>query len=424
MTRGLPRVPHDIADPNLAEIGRRRIEWAGREMPVLARLRARFERERPLDGVRIVACVHVTTETANLAYTLRAAGATPVICASNPLSTQDDVAAALVADGFSVYARRGEDAETYYRHIHLALDHRPHLIIDDGADVVTTVHRERRDVLDTILGSTEETTTGVIRLRALARDDVLAFPAIAVNDAMTKHLFDNRYGTGQSTIDAILRATNLLLAGRTVVVAGYGWCGRGIALRARGMGAHVIVTEVDPVRALEAVMDGFRVLRMEEAAALGDIFVTATGNINVIDREHFLRMKHGAVLCNAGHFNVEINLEALAELAVRRRTLRPNVEEFVLSDGRGLIVLAEGRLVNLAAAEGHPASVMDMSFANQALACVYLVQHHEELTADVYPVPEEIDREVARLKLESMGIAIDQLTDEQRAYLASWQHGT
>ncbi len=421
---GQGRIPYDVADLSLAEQGRKRIAWARREMPVLQLLQERFARERPLEGIRIVACVHVTTETANLAYTLRAGGATPVICASNPLSTQDDVAAALVADGFPVYARRGEDAQTYYRHIHLALDHRPHLIIDDGADVVTTVHRERRDVLADVIGSTEETTTGVIRLRALAREDLLAFPAIAVNDAQTKHLFDNRYGTGQSTIDALLRATNILLAGKTVVVAGYGWCGRGIALRARGMGAQVIVTEVDPVRALEAAMDGYRVMPMHEAAALGDIFITATGNIHVIDREHFLLMKPGAILCNAGHFNVEINLEALAELAVERRTLRPYVEEYLLPDGRGIVVLAEGRLVNLAVAEGHPASVMDMSFANQALSCVYLVRHRGKLSADVYPVPEEIDREVATLKLQAMGISIDRLTAEQEAYLASWQHGT
>lgn len=421
---GQGTIPYDVTDLSLAEQGRKRIAWARREMPVLQLLQERFTRERPLEGIRIVACVHVTTETANLAYTLRAGGATPVICASNPLSTQDDVAAALVADGFSVYARRGEDAQTYYRHIHLALDHRPHLIIDDGADVVTTVHRERRDVLADVIGSTEETTTGVIRLRALARDDLLAFPAIAVNDAQTKHLFDNRYGTGQSTIDALLRATNILLAGKTVVVAGYGWCGRGIALRARGMGAQVIVTEVDPVRALEAAMDGYRVMPMHEAAALGDIFITATGNIHVIDREHFLLMKPGAILCNAGHFNVEINLEALAELAVERRTLRPYVEEYLLPDGRGIVVLAEGRLVNLAVAEGHPASVMDMSFANQALSCVYLVRHRGKLSADVYPVPEEIDREVATLKLQAMGISIDRLTAEQEAYLASWQHGT
>ncbi|WP_416236577.1 adenosylhomocysteinase [Thermomicrobium sp. 4228-Ro] len=417
-------IPYDVADLGLAEQGRQRIAWARREMPVLQLLQERFARERPLEGIRIVACVHVTTETANLAYALRAAGATCVICASNPLSTQDDVAAALVADGFSVYARRGEDAQTYYRHIHLALDHRPHLIIDDGADVVTTVHRERRDVLPEVIGSTEETTTGVIRLRALAKDDLLAFPAIAVNDAQTKHLFDNRYGTGQSTIDAILRATNILLAGKTVVVAGYGWCGRGIALRARGMGAQVIVTEVDPVRALEAAMDGYRVMPMREAAAVGDLFVTATGNIHVIDREHFFLMKPGAILCNAGHFNVEINLEALAELAVERRTVRPYVEEYVLPDGRGIVVLAEGRLVNLALAEGHPASVMDMSFANQALACVYLVRHRGQLAADVYPVPAEIDQEVATLKLQAMGITIDRLTAEQEAYLASWQHGT
>ena len=422
---GIVSARYDIRDLGLAETGRRRIAWAARDMPVLRLIRERFERERPLAGIRIVACVHVTTETANLGYTLRAGGAEVVVCASNPLSTQDDVAAALVADGFSVYALRGEDPETYYRHIHQALDHQPHLVIDDGADVVSTLHRDRRELLQLVLGSTEETTTGVTRLRAMARDAVLSFPVIAVNDADTKHLFDNRYGTGQSTIDALLRATNLLLAGKTVVVAGYGWCGRGIAMRARGMGARVIVTEVNPIRALEALMDGYEVLSMREAATRGDVFITATGSVNVIDRDHFLSMKDGAILCNAGHFNVEINLEALEQLAVGgRKQLRPLVDEYRLGSGRSIIVLAEGRLVNLAAAEGHPASVMDMSFANQSLACAYLVTRHQELEASVYPVPAEIDREVARLKLASMGISIDDLTEEQKAYLRSWQHGT
>ncbi len=422
---GTAEARYDIRDIGLAELGRQRIAWAAREMPVLRQIRERFQRERPLDGLRIVACVHVTTETANLGYTLRAGGAEVVICASNPLSTQDDVAAALVADGFSVYAIKGEDHQTYYRHIHQALDHRPHIVIDDGADVVSTLHRDRRELLQDVFGSTEETTTGVIRLRAMARDDVLAFPVIAVNDADTKHLFDNRYGTGQSTIDAILRATNILLAGKTVVVAGYGWCGRGIAMRARGMGARVIVTEVNPIRALEALMDGYQVMSMRQAAPLGDLFITATGNRHVIDREHFRLMKDGAIVCNAGHFNVEINLQALEELAIGgRHQLRPLVEEYRLDGGRGIVVLAEGRLVNLAAAEGHPASVMDMSFANQALACAYLAKRHHQLEATVYPVPEEIDREVARLKLASMGITIDELTDEQIAYLRSWQQGT
>jgi len=414
----------EIRDRSLAPQGQERIAWAAREMPVLRLIRERFARERPLEGVRIAVCAHVTTETANLAYTLRAGGATLALCASNPLSTQDDVAAALAEDGFAVFAIRGEDHETYYRHIRQVLDFQPQIVIDDGADLVTTLHRERRDLLPFVFGSTEETTTGVIRLKAMAKDDLLAFPAIAVNDADTKHFFDNRYGTGQSTIDAILRATNILLAGKTVVVAGYGWCGRGIAMRARGMGAHVIVTEVDPVRALEAVMDGYVVMPMRQAAPLGDLFITATGDIHVISREHFPLMKDGAILCNAGHFNVEIDLDGLAELATERRQVRPLIEEYRLGPDRAILVLAEGRLVNLAVAEGHPASVMDMSFANQALCCAYLAAHHGELEADVYPVPAEIDREVASLKLQSMGIAIDRLTPEQEAYLQSWQHGT
>jgi len=415
----------DIKDPSLAPEGRRRIAWAGREMPVLRLIRARFAEQRPLDGIRMVVCAHITTETANLALTLKAGGAEAVLCASNPLSTQDDVAAALVEDGFRVYAIKGENNETYYRHIQTALDTRPNIVIDDGADVVTTLHRDRRDLLPDVIGGTEETTTGVMRDRAMAQEGVLAFPIIAVNDAATKHFFDNRYGTGQSTLDGILRATNLLLAGKTAVVAGYGWCGKGISMRLRGMGARVIVTEVDPVKALEAVMDGFNVMPMAQAAPLGDLFITATGDINVIDREHLERMKDGAIVANSGHFNSEINMKALEEMAGEgRRTLRPLVEEFVLGPNRSVVVLGEGRLINLAAAEGHPASVMDMSFANQALATEYLVKHGRELAPQVYPVPVEIDEEIARLKLHSMGIAIDQLTAEQQAYLNSWQSGT
>jgi adenosylhomocysteinase len=416
---------YDIRDIGLAEQGKRRIDWAAREMPVLAEIRQRFGTERPLDGIRIVACVHVTTETANLAYALQAAGADAVICASNPLSTQDDVAAALVSDGFQVYAIKGEDGETYYRHIQQALAHRPNIVIDDGADVVTTLHQDRRDLLPDMIGSTEETTTGVIRLRAMEHDGVLSFPVIAVNDADTKHFFDNRYGTGQSTLDGIIRATNILLAGKTIVVAGYGWCGRGIAMRARGMGAHVIVTEVNPTRALEAVMDGFVVSTMLDASDKGDIFITATGDINVIDRAHFERMKGGAIICNAGHFNSEINLTMLDELAAEgRRELRPFVEEYRLTPQRGIVVLGEGRLINLAAAEGHPASVMDMSFANQALACEYLVKEKGKLEHVVHGVPADIDHEIARVKLQSMGVSIDTLTPEQERYLSSWQSGT
>ncbi len=411
----------DIKDPSLAAAGNRRIEWAARDMPVLRQIRAAFAESRPFDGIRIVGCAHITTETANLALTLQAGGADAVMCASNPLSTQDDVAAALVEAGIPVFAIKGEDGETYHRHIHQAIAHNPHVLIDDGADVVTILHKEYPDLLPGIIGGTEETTTGVIRERAMEAEGILQFPIIAVNDADTKHFFDNRYGTGQSTIDGILRATNILLAGRIVVVAGYGWCGKGIATRIRGMGAQVIVTEVDPVRALEAAMDGFMVKTMEEAAPLADLVVTATGNINVVDRHHFEAMKSGAIMANSGHFNSEINLKALAEMSGEgRRTLRPFVEEFTFGD-KSLIVLGEGRLINLASAEGHPASVMDMSFANQALAAEYIVREGATLENRVYRVPEEIDREIAALKLQAMGIAIDVLTPEQDKYLHSWE---
>jgi adenosylhomocysteinase len=415
----------DIKDPSLANDGRRRIDWAGREMPVLRQIRESFAKDRPLAGIRILACAHVTTETANLALTLQAGGADAVLCASNPLSTQDDVAAALVAEGVPVFAIKGEDNDTYYRHIRSALEHRPNIVIDDGADVVTMIHREYRELLPEIIGGTEETTTGVLRDQAMERDGVLKFPIVAVNDADTKHFFDNRYGTGQSTIDGILRATNILLAGKTVVVAGYGWCGKGIAMRMRGMGARVIVTEINPVRALEAAMDGFTVSTMDRAASLGDLFVTATGNINVIDADHFAQMKDGAIMANSGHFNSEVNIKALEEMSGEgRRTLRPFVEEFQIKPDQRLIVLGEGRLINLAAAEGHPASVMDMSFANQALATGYLVKEGRTLEPRVYKVPEEIDREIARLKLGSMGIEIDTLSEEQEIYLNSWESGT
>ena len=415
----------DIKDPSLAADGRRRIEWAGREMPVVHQIRDRFAVERPLAGIRMTVCAHITTETANLALAFQAGGAESVLCASNPLSTQDDVAAALVEEGISVYAIKGEDNDTYYRHIKAAIDHRPNIVIDDGADVVTMLHRDRKELLPEIIGGTEETTTGVIRHRALEKEGLLAFPIIAVNDAETKHFFDNRYGTGQSTVDGILRATNILLAGKVAVVAGYGWCGKGIAMRLRGMGARVIVTEINPVRALEAAMDGFAVMSMDRAAALGDFFITATGNINVVDRVHFEQMKDGAILANSGHFNSELNLKALEEMSGEgRRTLRPFVEEFVIAPDQRLIVLGEGRLINLAAAEGHPASVMDMSFANQALAAAYLVEHGSTLEPKVYTVPEEIDREIARMKLEAMGIEIDRLSAEQERYLTSWEGGT
>jgi len=416
---------HDVKDLSLAPDGLRRILWADRQMPVLAAIRERFERERPLAGCRISACLHVTSETANLMRTLEAGGADIVLCASNPLSTQDDVAAALVAEyGISVYAIKGEDSDTYYRHIEAAVDHRPQLTMDDGADVIGVLHKSRREQLGDVIAGTEETTTGVIRLKALEAEGKLGFPVIAVNEAQTKHLFDNRYGTGQSTIDGLIRATNLLLAGRKLVVAGYGWCGRGVALRGKGMGAHVIVTEVDPLRALEALMDGYEVLPMQEAAAVGDIFVTATGDKHVLRGEHFELMKDGAVLANTGHFNVEIDIPALQALAVRVREARPFVEGHELADGRTLYLLAEGRLLNLAAAEGHPAAVMDMSFANQALSAEHAVKNAGSLEPKVYAVPEEIDREIARLKLATMGVSIDRLTEEQARYLASWDEGT
>jgi len=415
----------DVKDLRQAEGGRRRIDWAETEMPVLRHIRERFAKERPLKGMRLSACLHVTTETANLMYTLQAGGADIVVCASNPLSTQDDVAASLVTRfEIPVYAVKGEDNPTYYKHIHSALDHRPHFTMDDGADLVSTLHKERREVLPEVQGGTEETTTGVIRLRAMARDGALAYPIMAVNDAMTKHLFDNRYGTGQSTLDGIVRATNILLAGKTFVVAGYGWCGRGLAMRARGMGSNVIITEVDPLPALEAVMDGFRVMPMSEAASIGDIFCTVTGDLKVIDRPHFESMKDGAIVANSGHFNVEVNIPALEEMTAEKRRVRQFVEQYILEDGRRINLLGEGRLVNLAAAEGHPASVMDMSFANQALALEYLVQNAEQLEKRVYTIPEEIDRQIAKLKLEAMGIRIDALSEEQERYLASWEEGT
>jgi adenosylhomocysteinase len=416
---------HDIKDTELATGGRYRIEWAEQEMPVLRAIRERFEQEKPLKGVRISACLHVTTETANLMRALQAGGADVVLTASNPLSTQDDVAASLVVhDEIPVYAIKGEDNDTYYKHIEAALDHKPQITMDDGADLVSELHKNRRELLEGIIGGTEETTTGVIRLKAMAKDGALEFPVIAVNDSMTKHLFDNRYGTGQSTIDGIIRATNILLAGRTVVVGGYGWCSRGIASRARGMGANVIVTEIDPMKALEAVMDGFRVMPMQEAATIGDIFVTATGDINVLDVHHFKAMKAGAIVANSGHFNVEINLQGLGEIAEGEpRLVRPFVEEYVI-DGRPIYVLGEGRLINLAAAEGHPASVMDMSFANQVLGAEFMMANADTLGQQVYTIPEEVDREIARLKLEAMGINIDILTEEQEAYLNQWQEGT
>ncbi|HZP56115.1 MAG TPA: adenosylhomocysteinase [Dehalococcoidia bacterium] len=418
-------VGHDVRDLRLAEEGVRRIEWAAREMPVIRQIRERFAKERPLNGIRVAACLHVTTETANLMIALRAGGAEIALCASNPLSTQDDVAAALVAEyGVATYAIKGEDNETYYRHIDSALDTRPQLTMDDGADLVARLHRDRTDLLAGVIGGTEETTTGVIRLRALADEGRLKYPITAVNEANTKHMFDNRYGTGQSTLDGITRATNVLWAGKTVVVAGYGWCGRGLASRARGMGAQVVVTEVDPLPALEAVMDGFRVMPMAEAAKIGDIFVTLTGDINVIDRQHLESMKDGAIVANSGHFNDEINIQALTAMAEGSRQVRPFVEEYKLGDGRRLYLLGEGRLINLAAAEGHPASVMDMSFANQALCSEHMVNQQGKMPPAVYVVPKEIDEEVARLKLASMGVAIDTLTPEQEKYLTSWESGT
>ena len=415
----------DVLNPALAADGVRRIEWSAREMPVLRQIRERFAKERPLAGIRIAACLHVTAETANLALTLRDGGADVRLAASNPLSTQDEVAAALAYEyGIPTFAIRGEDNDTYFKHLNAVAAHAPQLTMDDGADMVALLHTTRRDLLASVLAGTEETTTGVVRLRALAAEGKLAYPIIAVNEADTKHFFDNRYGTGQSTLDGITRATNILLAGKTMVVCGYGWCGKGVASRARGMGAQVIVTEVQPVRALEAVMDGFRVMPIAEAARQGDIFVTVTGDINVIDSPSFDVMKSGVVLANSGHFDAEINLKTLAGMTEARRSLRPNVEEYTLHDGRNIVVLAEGRLVNLGAAEGHPASVMDMSFANQALCGEYLVRTHATLQPNVYDVPREIDDDVARLKLEAMGVAIDTLTDEQSRYLNSWELGT
>jgi adenosylhomocysteinase len=415
----------DIKDVKQAEGGRRRINWAEREMPVLRTIMERFKKERPLKGLRLSACLHVTAETGNLARTLQAGGADVVLTASNPLSTQDDVAASLVShDEIPVFAIKGEDNATYYKHLNAALDHKPHMTMDDGADLVSELHKGRRDLLPGIVGGTEETTTGVIRLKAMAADGMLEFPVIAVNDAMTKHFFDNRYGTGQSTVDGIVRATNILLAGKVFVVAGYGWCGRGLADRARGMGASVIVTEINPLLALEAVMTGYRVMPMSEAAKIGDIFVTVTGDINVLDKHHFEAMKDGAIVANSGHFNVEINIPALDKMAKEKRLVRPFVEEYALSDGRSIHVLGEGRLINLAAAEGHPASVMDMSFANQALSAEYMAKNADKLGKQVYSVPEEIDREIARIKLDAMGIKIDKLTPEQEKYLNSWEEGT
>lgn len=414
----------DIKDPSLAPAGRRRIEWAAREMPVLAQIRERFEAEKPLAGLRLLACAHITTETANLALTLKAGGADAVLCASNPLSTQDDVAAALVDEGIPVFAIKGEDDKTYHSHIHSAIKHNPHILIDDGADVVTMFHQQYPELLADIIGGTEETTTGVIREQAMAAAGYLKFPIVAVNDADTKHFFDNRYGTGQSTIDGILRATNILLAGKHVVVAGYGWCGKGVAMRVRGHGSIVTVTEVDPIRALEAAMDGFIVTTMEKAIETADLVITVTGDINVVDKAHFEKAKDGVIFANSGHFNSEINLKALAEMSGEgRRTLRPFVEEFTFGD-KSVIVLGEGRLINLASAEGHPASVMDMSFANQALSAEYIAKHGKDLEPRVYKVPEEIDREIAALKLKAMGIDIDVLTPEQQHYLTSWEAGT
>jgi adenosylhomocysteinase len=415
----------DVKDISLANRGKNRIQWAEQEMPVLRLIRERFAKEHPLRDVRISACLHVTTETANLLRTLQVGGADVVVCASNPLSTQDDVSSSLVADfHIPAFAIKGEDNKTYYEHIKAALAHEPQITMDDGADLVSTLHKERADLVSNMLGGTEETTTGVIRLRAMAADGVLPYPIIAVNDAMTKHLFDNRYGTGQSTIDGIIRATNILLAGRNVVVAGYGWCSRGIASRAHGMGAKVIVTEVDPLHALEAAMDGYRVMPMLEAAKIGNIFVTATGGIHEIDKQHLEIMQDGAILANSGHFNVEINIPALEAMAVEKHRVRDFVDQYTLRDGRKISLLGEGRLINLAAAEGHPASVMDMSFANQALSVEYIIKHSGKLQRQVYSVPEDIDKEVARLKLAAMGISIDTLTAEQKKYLESWEEGT
>jgi adenosylhomocysteinase len=415
----------EVKDLSLAAQGKQRIEWAEKDMPVLRAIRQRFEKEQPLKGIRLSACAHVTTETANLALTLKAGGADCILIASNPLSTQDDVAAALVKEhGMSVFAIKGEDIPTYHRHVQIALDHKPNIIIDDGSDLVATMLMERKDQLKEVFGTTEETTTGITRLRAMQKDGQLTFPAVAVNDSLTKHMFDNRYGTGQSTIDGVIRATNRLIAGRNVVILGYGWCGKGCAMRARGLGANVIVTEVEPIRAIEAVMDGFRVMPIAEAAALGDIFITVTGNRHVIDKQHFEKMRDGAIVCNSGHFDLELNLEALEKMAKGKRNVRPLMEEYTLPSGNRVLVLADGRLVNLACAEGHPASVMDMSFANQALAAEYLVKGKGKLTPGLHTLPESIDQEIATLKLGSMNVQIDKLTPEMLEYMSSWKSGT
>ncbi|MBW4541432.1 MAG: adenosylhomocysteinase [Myxacorys chilensis ATA2-1-KO14] len=419
------RLKYEVKDISLAPQGKQRIEWAGREMPVLKQIRDRFAQEKPFEGIRLVACSHVTTETANLAIALKAGGADALLIASNPLSTQDDVAASLVSDyGIPVFALKGEDNATYHKHVQIALDHRPNIIIDDGCDVVATLVQQRKHQLEDIIGTTEETTTGIVRLKAMLRDGALTFPAVNVNDAETKHFFDNRYGTGQSTLDGIIRATNILLAGKTIVVAGYGWCGKGTAMRARGMGANVIVTEVNPVAAIEAVMDGFRVMPMDVAATKGDIFITVTGNKHVIRGDHFDSMKDGAIVSNSGHFDIEIDLEALKNRASDVKTVRNFTEEYKLKSGKSVVVLGEGRLINLAAAEGHPSAVMDMSFANQALGAEYLVKNKGKLAPDVYPIPTELDQEIARLKLQAMGFTIDSLTADQIEYTNSWMTGT
>ena len=425
MTATTPRLKHEVKDLALAPLGRQRIEWAGREMPVLKQIRDRFEKEKPFAGLRLAACAHVTTETAHLAIALKAGGADAVLIASNPLSTQDDVAASLVADHeISVFAQKGEDSATYSRHVQIALDHRPNIIVDDGSDVVAELVQHRQNQIADLIGSTEETTTGIVRLRAMFKEGVLTFPAMNVNDADTKHFFDNRYGTGQSTLDGIIRATNILLAGKTVVVVGYGWCGKGTALRARGMGANVIVTEIDHIKAIEAVMDGFRVLPMAEAAPHGDIFITVTGNKHVVRGEHFDVMKDGAIVCNSGHFDLELDLKYLAANAKEIKDVRPFTEEYKLTNGKSVVVLGQGRLINLAAAEGHPSAVMDMSFANQALAVEYLVKNKGSLAAGLHSIPRDVDEEIARLKLQAMGIFIDSLTADQIDYINSWTSGT
>lgn len=425
MTATMTKLKHEVKDISLAPLGKQRIEWAGREMPVLKLIKERFAKEKPFAGIRLVACSHVTTETANLAIALKAGGADAILIASNPLSTQDDVAASLVADeGIPVFAMKGEDNATYHRHVNIALDHKPNIIIDDGSDVTATLIKERQNQIPDIIGTTEETTTGIVRLLAMFKDGVLSFPAMNVNDADTKHFFDNRYGTGQSTLDGIIRATNILLAGKTLVVVGYGWCGKGTAMRAKGMGANVIVTEIDPVKAIEAAMDGFRVMPMAEAAPHGDIFITVTGNKHVIRGEHFDVMKDGAIVCNSGHFDLELDLKTLKSKAKEVRTVRPFTEQYLLNSGKSVIVLGEGRLINLAAAEGHPSAVMDMSFANQALACEYLVKNKGTLKPGLHSIPEELDREIASLKLKAMGITIDTLTPEQIEYINSWTVGT